>query len=37
LAIVKHVLNHHHGELSIESEWHQGSEFIIYFSPKIAK
>ncbi|MFT5635140.1 MAG: two-component system phosphate regulon sensor histidine kinase PhoR [Cognaticolwellia sp.] len=37
LAIVKHVLNHHYGELSIESEWQKGSEFIICFSPEIAK
>lgn len=34
LAIVKHVLNHHNAELSIESEWNKGSEFIIYFSLK---
>ncbi len=32
LAIVKHVLNHHNAELAIESEWHEGSEFIIYFT-----
>lgn len=31
LAIVKHVLNHHSAELSIESQWGKGSEFIIYF------
>ena len=34
LAIVKHVLNHHSAELSIESEWNKGSEFIISFSVK---
>lgn len=33
LAIVKHVLNHHQAELSIESQWGHGSEFIIYFEP----
>ncbi|WP_448563591.1 phosphate regulon sensor histidine kinase PhoR [Thalassotalea ganghwensis] len=32
LAIVKHVLNHHKAELSIESEWGAGSEFIINFN-----
>ena len=37
LAIVKHVLNHHNAELSIESEWHKGSEFIIYFMAKITE
>jgi len=35
LAIVKHVLNHHNAELSIESEWHKGSEFIINFTAEI--
>lgn len=34
LAIVKHVLSHHNAELSIESEWQKGSEFIIYFNQK---
>lgn len=34
LSIVKHVLNHHHAELSIESQWGKGSEFIIYFDNK---
>lgn len=37
LAIVKHVLNHHNAELSIESEWHKGSEFIIYFPTEITE
>ena len=32
LAIVKHVLNHHKAELSIDSQWGEGSEFIIYFN-----
>jgi two-component system phosphate regulon sensor histidine kinase PhoR len=32
LAIVKHILNHHSAQLSIESEWGKGSEFIIYFN-----
>ena len=31
LSIVKHVLHHHNAELAIESQWGQGSEFIIYF------
>jgi two-component system phosphate regulon sensor histidine kinase PhoR len=31
LSIVKHVLYHHNAELTIESEWGKGSEFIIYF------
>jgi two-component system phosphate regulon sensor histidine kinase PhoR len=31
LAIVKHVLNRHHAELVINSQWGQGCEFIIYF------
>ena len=35
LAIVKHVLNHHNAELSIESEWQKGSEFIIYFTAMV--
>lgn len=32
LAIVKHVLQHHNAELSIESEWGNGSEFSIVFN-----
>jgi len=31
LSIVKHVLYHHNAELAIESQWGEGSEFIIYF------
>jgi len=31
LSIVKHVLYHHNAELTIESQWGEGSEFIIYF------
>jgi len=31
LSIVKHVLHHHNAELTIESQWGEGSEFIIYF------
>jgi two-component system, OmpR family, phosphate regulon sensor histidine kinase PhoR len=31
LAIVKHVLHHHNAELSISSQWQQGSEFSIIF------
>lgn len=37
LAIVKHVLHHHNAELSISSQWQQGSEFSIIFEENPAQ